>query len=174
MGRFSLDKVPTAVRFGLPLAAVAVMAAACGSSGTTASGGGSAAPAPSAASPSAPAKTVTIETKNGAQGAYLTDQAGRALYLYTPDTTTKSNCTGTCASLWPPLTTGATPKVSGGASASDLGTITRADGSKQVTYSGHPLYYYQGDKAAGQTNGQGLMNIWFLLTGSGSQIAGTN
>jgi predicted lipoprotein with Yx(FWY)xxD motif len=117
---------------------------------------------------------VTIQTKNGGKGAYLTDQAGRALYLYTPDTTTKSNCTGTCASLWPPLTTSATPKVSGGATASDLGTITRSDGSKQVTYSGHPLYYYQGDKAAGQTNGEGLMNIWFLLTGSGSQIAGTN
>jgi hypothetical protein len=60
-----------------------------------------------------------------------------------------------------------------GASASDIGTISRSDGAKQVTYAGHPLYYFVGDKAAGQTNGEGVNGFgapWYLLAPSGQQV----
>jgi hypothetical protein len=67
--------------------------------------------------------------------------------------------------------------ATGGAKASDLGTITRSDGTKQVTYDGHPLYYFVGDSAAGQTNGQGSDNFgakWWLVAPSGAEITGTD
>ncbi|HEX5404483.1 MAG TPA: hypothetical protein VFX16_19525 [Pseudonocardiaceae bacterium] len=115
---------------------------------------------------------MTVETQHNAIGTFLTDQTGKALYVYTPDTTTMSNCNGTCATLWPPVTSNDMVSASGGAMAADLGTITRSDGTTQITYAGHPLYYYEGDTAAGQTNGEGLMNIWFLLSPSGVRIVG--
>ncbi|HEY3751193.1 MAG TPA: hypothetical protein VGL80_18540 [Pseudonocardiaceae bacterium] len=115
---------------------------------------------------------MTVETQIGAMGTFLTDQTGKALYLYTPDTTTASMCTGTCATLWPPVTSTGSVSASGNAMPSKLGMITRPDGMRQVTYAGHPLYYYEGDTQAGQTNGEGLMNIWFLLSPSGVRIAG--
>jgi predicted lipoprotein with Yx(FWY)xxD motif len=169
--RTSLRRLSTTIRFGLPLAAVAALAVACGgSTGSTATGGG----ATSGSAPSSPAGgLVSVESQTGTMGTFLTDQTGKALYLYTPDTSSMSNCTGTCATLWPPVTTSSgMPSASGAATASKLGTITRADGTEQVTYAGHPLYYYEGDTKAGQTNGEGLMNIWFLLSPAGVRIAG--
>ena len=115
---------------------------------------------------------MTVETQIGAMGTFLTDQTGKALYLYMADTATMSKCTGTCATLWPPVTGMGTVSASGSAMPSKLGAITRPDGTRQVTYAGHPLYYYEGDTAAGQTNGEGLMNIFFLLSPSGVRIAG--
>ena len=115
---------------------------------------------------------MTVETQIGAMGTFLTDQTGKALYLYLADTATTSKCTGTCATLWPPVTSAGTVSASGNATSSKLGMITRPDGMKQVTYAGHPLYYYEGDTAAGQTNGEGLMNIFFLLSPAGVRIAG--
>src|SRR5262249_21920189 len=82
-----------------------------------------------------------------------------------------SACSGACASLWPPVTTGGSPTASGSAKASDLGTITRSDGAKQVTYDGHPLYYYAGDSSSGQTNGQGTDSFgakWWLVAPGGT------
>ncbi len=170
--RISVGRLPVAVRFALPLAAVASAAVACGSGGGTSGAAGSS-PTAAPAAPSAGVGAVTVQTKSGAHGTYLTDQAGRALYLYTPDAATASNCTGACASLWPPLTTTGTPQVAGGVTAGKLATITRSDdGAKQVTYNGHPLYYFKGDTSAGQTNGEGLMKIWYLLTPTGTQITG--
>jgi predicted lipoprotein with Yx(FWY)xxD motif len=112
-----------------------------------------------------------VRTSNGKS--FLTDSSGRALYLWTPDTMTKSMCSGACATAWPPLTAKGAPTAGTGATASDLGTISRSDGTKQVTYAGHPLYYFAGDTAAGQTNGEGSNGFgapWYVVAPSGQQI----
>jgi predicted lipoprotein with Yx(FWY)xxD motif len=163
---------------GAPLAAAGVLAAACSSgsaqgSAPSASLGTSAAAAnsTSAAAANSMAATVDVRTSNGKS--FLTDSSGRALYLWTPDTKTMSMCSGACASAWPPLTVKGAPTAGTGATASDLGTISRSDGTKQLTYAGHPLYYFVGDKAAGQTNGEGSKGFgapWYLVEPSGKQI----
>jgi predicted lipoprotein with Yx(FWY)xxD motif len=117
------------------------------------------------------AMTVDVHSSNGKS--FLTDGAGRSLYLWVPDTSTMSTCSGACATAGPPLIAKGTPTGGAGVTASDLGTITRSDGSKQVTYAGHPLYYFAGDKAAGQTNGEGSDGFgapWYLVAPSGQQI----
>jgi predicted lipoprotein with Yx(FWY)xxD motif len=164
-----------ALRFGLPLAALALVTAGCssGSSGGTSTGAGAtttsstamATTSASAASGStATGPTLMLKTDKGSAGIWLTDSAGRTLYLYTKDKGTTSECYGACATAWPPLLTTGPVTISGQYTvASDLGTTTRTDGTKQVTYGGHPLYYYQGDTAPGQTKGQGVGGVWFLI-----------
>jgi predicted lipoprotein with Yx(FWY)xxD motif len=112
-------------------------------------------------------------TKTGPLGTYLTDGTGKTLYLFTIDTSTKSNCPAACAKFWPPLTTTGAPTAGTGATASMLTTIKRSDGSTQVVYNGHPLYYYAMDKAAGQTTGQGLNvfgGLWWVVSPQGAAI----
>jgi predicted lipoprotein with Yx(FWY)xxD motif len=104
---------------------------------------------------------------------YLTGASGRALYLWVADSNGQSACMGACAKAWPPLVSSSTPTVSGGVSASDLGTTTRPDGTKQVTYKGHPLYYFIADPTAGTTRGQGNNGFgakWWLVSPSGTAI----
>jgi hypothetical protein len=87
-----------------------------------------------------------------------------------------SACTGACAGAWPPVTSTGTATASGSAKASDLGTITRSDGTKQVTYDGHPLYYFVGDSGPGMATGQGSDNFgakWWLVAPTGSDVTGT-
>jgi predicted lipoprotein with Yx(FWY)xxD motif len=86
-------------------------------------------------------------------GTYLTDFAGTSLYISSADSKGVSNCTGSCATTWPPYTSGATAQ---GTFPTNISVITRSDGTKQFTYKGMPLYYYSGDTAAGQTNGNDL------------------
>ena len=91
-----------------------------------------------------------------APGTALVDGTGRALYLFEADTGTTSTCTGACAQVWPPLlTSGPAPVTTGAAQASLVGTSPRADGTRQVTYDGHPLYYFAGDTAPGDVTGSG-------------------
>lgn len=159
------------VRFAGAAAAVALLASACGSSG----GSGGAAPAGGATSSSA-GKTVTVETHSGPMGTFLTDGAGKSLYLFQSDSATKSSCSGTCTSYWPPLTSSGAVKASGSVTAGKLTTITRSDGTKQVVYAGHPLYYYAADSAPGDTKGQGSNNFgarWWLVAPSGAAITGS-
>jgi predicted lipoprotein with Yx(FWY)xxD motif len=170
--------IPVPVKLGLPLAVLGLAAAACSSSGgssgsTSVAAGGNSSPA--ASSPAASGAVVT--THSGAMGTYLTDGSGRTLYLWVADPMDKSVCSGACASLWPPLTTNAAPTASGGVKASDLGTIARSGGTKQVTYDGHALYYYTPDTAAGQTKGQGSSQFgakWWLVAPSGAAITATS
>ncbi len=129
------------------------------------------------AAPKAPSPgtggTPIIMTQNGPDGAYLTDGTGRTLYLFALDTSGKSACNGACAAAWPPLhTTGATT-AGAGVTASKLTTVTRNDGSRQVVYDGHPLYYFTGDRAAGQIHGQGVNafgGFWWLVSPAGAPI----
>lgn len=162
----------TAVRIGASFAALALIATAC-SSKSSSGGGTSAATPPSTRSSTA---ATVIETHSGAAGTFLTDSAGRTLYLWDADTGSTSTCTGSCASAWPPVTTTGTPTTSGSAKAADLGTTARSDGTKQLTYAGHPLYYFTGDSAPGQTNGQGNTAFgaaWWMVDPTGNAISAT-
>jgi predicted lipoprotein with Yx(FWY)xxD motif len=106
-------------------------------------------------------------------GTYLTDAQGRTVYLWAGDATGKSSCSGDCARSWPPLATTGAPSGSGGVKATGLGTITRSDGTKQVTYMGHPLYYFANDVGAGSAIGQGSDSFgakWWLVAPSGAAI----
>lgn len=164
-----MNRFGTATRLALPLMAVGLLATACGSSGGSGSGTAAAGGSTGAGSSGA----VTVTSASGSAGTYLTDGSGRALYLWTADTGGKSACSGACASAWPPLTADGTPAAAGGVQAGDLGTITRSGGGKQVTYDGHPLYYYAGDSGSGATNGQGNDGFgakWWLVAPSGSAI----
>jgi len=154
---------------------VALLVAACGSSSShsTASGAPSAPSAPSSSGSSASADHVVVGTAKGPDGTYLTAASGRALYLWVGDSNEKSNCSGDCATSWPPVITTSGPTAGAGVVAADLGTITRSDGSRQVTYKGHPLYYFVVDSGPGTTKGQGSDSFgakWWLVAPSGAPI----
>ncbi len=176
---------------GLPVAVVIALAAAgCGSSNSSDSGSGSAATTSGAASSSgggygygggattAPKTTAaagtsqaTVKTASTPLGTILVDDSGRTLYLWEADRTARSTCDGACAQAWPPLTTSGAARAAGGAQATLLGTVRRSDGTMQVTYAQHPLYYYSGDTAAGQTSGQnsdGFGAEWYVVTPTGA------
>ena len=127
--------------------------------------------------PAAPASTkaTTVKLGHSKLGKYLVSSSGRALYLFLKDTGKTSKCTGACANAWPPLTTGAAPKAGAGVKQSLLGTTTRSDGTKQVTYNGHPLYRYDDDKGPGQHHGQGLKEFgakWYVVKANGNKLGG--
>ena len=167
-----LAKMPLPVKLGIPLAS-ALLATAC-SSAASSSPSASASSAPAAGSSASASTTGTVITTHaGSAGAFLTDGSGRTVYLWAKDGMNMSDCSGACAAAWPPVPATGTLTATGGAKASDLGTITRSDGTKQATYDGHPLYYFVGDSAAGQTNGQGSDNFgakWWLVATSGAKI----
>lgn len=96
-------------------------------------------------------------------GNYLVALDMKALYYRTNDSANQSNCYGACASTWPPFLAFEIPTVSPNITGT-VGLITRTDGTRQVTYNGWPLYYYSGDVNLGDTNGQGLNNVWFVAT----------
>jgi predicted lipoprotein with Yx(FWY)xxD motif len=172
----------------LTLAAFAMVAAACSSassSSTPAAAGTTATSlAPSTSAPAAPSSAASgspasgpalaLKTESGSPGIWLTDPSGRALYAYTKDKGSTSVCYGACATSWPPLLATGPVTISGKYTVpADLGTTTRTDGTKQVTYGGHPLYYFAGDTAAGQTKGQGVGKVWFLIGPVANVMNGT-
>jgi predicted lipoprotein with Yx(FWY)xxD motif len=98
---------------------------------------------------------------------------GRTLYLFQADKNGTSACTGACAAAWPPVTVTGAPQAGSGVSQSLLGTITRADGTMQLTYDGHPLYYFTADAAGGTAHGQGVKAFgaeWYVVSAAGSKI----
>lgn len=96
-------------------------------------------------------------------GMILTDPSNRTLYWYTKDSPGKSVCTGGCLSAWPPFAATGTPTLPAGVPGT-LGTITRSDGTTQVTYDDMPLYYFAKDTAPGDTTGQGVGKVWYVIT----------
>jgi predicted lipoprotein with Yx(FWY)xxD motif len=158
------------------LASAALLAvAACGGSAAqqpTATAVVSSAPSPE---PSAPASAATPEATAGANadevtvatsptdGKYLAGKDGLTLYVFKKDTGSTSTCYDACATAWPPFTVGAGEPATAAADVTGtLATTTRTDGTLQVTYDGAPLYYFAGDRKAGDTNGQGLNGVWFM------------
>jgi len=167
------DKVGGALFAGV---ATALLVAGCASGGSsTASSspatGTSAAGASTSAAASSSSTEITTASASGST--FLTDGSGRAVYLWMKDTGDASQCSGACAGAWPPVTATGSVTAGGSAVASDLGTITRSDGTKQVTYDGHPLYYFSGDSGAGTATGQGSDGFgakWWLVSPSGSDV----
>jgi predicted lipoprotein with Yx(FWY)xxD motif len=176
------------------LAGVAVIAAGCGSGGSnsTSSGSNAAAPAGSGSSSqggrygygassgagmgsdgSSSSSPALVAVRRLPVGAALVGPDGRTLYLFEKDTRPSSTCTGACAKGWPPLMTSAVPKAAAGVDASLLSAIKRPGGGQQVAYAGHPLYYFAGDRKAGQDTGQGLSAFgadWYVVAPSGEKI----
>jgi predicted lipoprotein with Yx(FWY)xxD motif len=143
-------------------------------------GGGGDNPATAASTPpkAADGKTATIGLADaGSLGKVLVDSSGRTLYLFQKDSGTTSACSGQCAVAWPPLRASGKPAVGAGLSASKVGKSPRSDGKAQITYNGHPLYRFQGDKKAGDTNGQGISAFgggWFALSSAGDMVSGSS
>ena len=99
-----------------------------------------------------------------AYGQALVDRRGFALYLFTSDRRPASTCYGACATAWPPYVVSRRPSnAARGTHARLVGSVRRRDGRLQVTYAGHPLYYYVGDAQPGEANGQGSGGIWFVI-----------
>jgi predicted lipoprotein with Yx(FWY)xxD motif len=155
----------------LAVAAAVAVLAACSSSAASSAGGGASTPT----STSSPAAATGGSLKTAAIGGatVLTNASGFTLYSFAPDTPAKSNCNGTCAQSWPPLTG---PATAAGVTGT-FGTITRSDGSVQATFDGHPLYTFAGDTAPGQAKGNGLNvagGLWHEVTASGAAPAGAS
>ena len=156
----------------LMMAIAALLVAACSSETTDTTTAPTTAAPTTAPTTAAPATTVAagpaIEVADSALGPILTDQDGNTLYLSLNDAQGPSVCSGDCESNWPPVT-GAV-SAAAGVDASMLGTVTRSDGVEQVTYNDWPLYHFAGDSAAGQTNGQGLGEVWYVVDAKGEPV----
>jgi predicted lipoprotein with Yx(FWY)xxD motif len=148
------------------LAALTVALAACGGNDDGASG--TAAPAAPETTAAQAAGGATVAVASSQLGDILVDAEGRTLYAFTKDKGDQSACSGDCATNWPALTGTATAGT--GAQAALLSTSMQANGASQVTYDGRPLYYFAGDTKAGDTNGQGVGNVWFVLTADGALV----
>jgi predicted lipoprotein with Yx(FWY)xxD motif len=159
-------------------ALAALVAAGCGSSnnnsgGSNSGGGGGGYGGGGAPTTGGQATAATVSTSNTKLGQILVDAKGRTLYLFQKDQPNQSACSGACAAAWPVDQSAGTPKATNGVKGSMLGTIKRTDGTTQVTYNQHPLYYYSGDTAAGQQSGQGLNAFgakWYVVAPAGSAV----
>jgi predicted lipoprotein with Yx(FWY)xxD motif len=165
------------------LIVLALVIAGCGSSKSSSNAASAPASTPSSsgsaygpstsspASSSAPAALITTKHA-GKLGTILASGSKRlTVYLFEADKSGSSSCSGACATVWPPVT--GSPKAIGGAMSADLGTITRPDGTKQVTYKGHPLYLYVKDKDDGDSYGEGIKSFgaaWYALAPSGKKV----
>ena len=127
--------------------------------------------APSA-TPSA-ARALAVTSANSPLGRILVDGRGRTLYLFDKDKRGCSSCTGACTAYWPPLPAHGKPVAGGAARQRLLGITRRANGTRQITYAGHPLYRFALDTRAGQTNGQNLRDVgagWHVVSPAGKKI----
>jgi predicted lipoprotein with Yx(FWY)xxD motif len=117
--------------------------------------------------------SATVGVANSSLGKIVVDSQGRTIYLFEKDTGATSTCSGECAVDWPPVTTNGKPTVGNGLTASKVGTTKRSDGSRQVTYNGHPLYLFEGDHNPGDVNGQGINAFgaaWYVVSPGGAEI----
>lgn len=163
--------------FGCALATAALLAG-CGSSKSTSSTTTPAAATSqtttAAAATPAAANAVLVSTKHSKLGTILAAGPKKlTVYLFEGDKSGQSACSGACEGAWPPVTTAAAAQAGGAAVAADLGTITRPNGTKQVTYKGHPLYFFVKDKDDGDAYGEGSKAFgagWYVLKPNGSKV----
>jgi predicted lipoprotein with Yx(FWY)xxD motif len=172
---FTVKKTAQSMRLGWSvagLAALVLLAAACTGGGASSAGAGSSGAGPMPASGSSAAAVVDL--RGSKLGQILVDGQGRTLYLFEADKAGKSACDGACAGAWPPYLSSGAPQAGSGVTGGSLGSSRRGDGGgTQVTYHGHPLYYYAGDGRPGDTTGQGLNQFgakWYVLAASGDKI----
>ena len=129
-------------------------------------------PAPSTAPSAAGGSTVTVASMSTSLGTVLTGPTGMTLYIHAGDSATSSTCTGGCATAWPPLTVPSGGSAVGGTGVTGtFATLTRADGSIQVTYAGMPLYYWQADAKAGDTTGQNINGFTVAMASGSGAVA---
>jgi predicted lipoprotein with Yx(FWY)xxD motif len=167
-------------------AAVLALLTGCGSSSSSSSSSpASTTPETTTAAPSSSATTsgssastegegTVVSTTKGDLGTYLVAGPKHAtVYLFEADEGGKSACSGACAHAWPPVITSGKPQASGHSVSADLGTIERSDGTMQVTYKGHPLYYFVEDTSHGEAKGEGSDAFgaeWYAMNAKGSKI----
>jgi len=164
-------------------AGIALAATACSSGSSTSST--PAAPASSAtaqaSSPAAPAGAsssgaaamIKLASVSSIPGKFLVDAQGRSMYLFEADKSGTSTCTGACAAAWPPVTVSGSPQAGSGVDQALLGSVKRDDGTMQLTYNHHPLYYFAADSSAGMVTGQGSKAFgagWYVVNAKGSKI----
>jgi predicted lipoprotein with Yx(FWY)xxD motif len=125
---------------------------------------------PAGAQVKTPGPATVMVVKNDKLGSILADDKGMTLYLFTKDTPNTSACYEKCATAWPPLLTTGAPVIGNGTDDSKIGTTKRTDGTTQVTYNGWPLYYYAKDAKAGDVTGQGVGQVWYVLSPDGKEI----
>jgi len=159
-------------RWLVPAGAVAavLVVAACGSSSSGSGGSGGS----GGSSPGAASSANTLGTMKIGSTTVLTNSKGHTLYWFVPDTSTKSNCNGSCIHYWPPVLGSVT---AGSGVTGQLGTITRSNGATQATWNGHPLYTYIGDTGPGMDNGNGKNlsgGVWHAIVLSGSAAPATS
>jgi predicted lipoprotein with Yx(FWY)xxD motif len=168
------------------LGIVALIAAGCGSSkyssstsaasaypSETEKSATTAATTPATTTPASGGVTVAVKHASKLGTILAVGSKKMTVYMFEGDKGASSSCTGACASVWPPVTTSGGPSASGSASSADLGTITRSDGTTQVTYKGHPLYFFAKDKDSGDAYGQGVKGFgadWYVIAPSGSKV----
>lgn len=173
----------TATTWAAAAALLVVVTSGCSSSSKTTSPSSSPATATTTVAPSASATSSsstgatgsTVAVASSKHGPILVDGKGSSLYLFEADTSTKSTCAGACAVAWPPVLTSGAPQAGKDAKGALLGTTKRSDGSTEVTYNGHPLYYYAGDTKPGDTNGEELSQFgakWYVLNAAGDKVEG--
>ena len=170
--RNQIASVIGAAVIGLLMAACSSSSSSTTSSPTTSSPASSSAAAAPATTQASTA-TVSLAAISGIPGKALIGSNGRTLYLFQGDKSGTSACTGACATTWPPYIVTGTPQAGSGISQALLGTITRPDGTVQLTYNGHPLYYFTADAAGGSAHGQGVKAFgaeWYVVNASGSKI----
>ena len=173
-------------RFGTLGVILAIVAAACTSGGADqpVTTNPPATAAPSTTTTEAPTTTTTeastttttepatdgglVALADSSLGSVLVDGDGNVLYLFTPDEQGESVCYDECAGFWPPLV--GEFAAGDGVDAALMGSVVRTDGSEQVTYNGWPLYYFANDAAPGDTNGQGVNEVWYVLDAAGNGI----
>jgi predicted lipoprotein with Yx(FWY)xxD motif len=125
------------------------------------------------AAPAAPAAALEPNisvASNSELGSFLVGEHGMTLYMFTKDEPGKSNCNADCLKKWPPLLTQGSPKLGKGLDASLIGTASLPDGSKIITYNKMPLYYWVKDAKAGDTTGQGVGDVWYVVSPDGKSI----
>jgi predicted lipoprotein with Yx(FWY)xxD motif len=126
--------------------------------------------------PSSDGGPATLKLTGSADGRVLADAQGHSVYLFEKDEGGESYCSGACAAVWPPLETSTAPRAGAGIQGAALGTIKRSDGDMQVTYHGHPLYYYAADASTpGKTEGEDIEQFgsgWYLVGAHGGSNGG--
>jgi predicted lipoprotein with Yx(FWY)xxD motif len=163
----------TTYAFALLAVVGALVIAGCGGGGSSSSGSESSGGEGGNELSSAGGGGTVSGAEVSGLGTVLVDSEGMTLYEFTEDEGMTSVCYGECEAAWPPVVASGKPTAGEGAMSADLGTTKRKDGTEQVTYKGHPLYTFAGDKAPGEANGNESEGTWFALDEAGSAVKGT-